>query len=51
MSKVWKRLGLIILIIACLFNIVIKLINKVSFDDTIKNAKTYFENKKNDAKN
>ena len=51
MSKIWKRLGLIILIVACLLNIVIKLINKVSFQDTINDVKTYFENKKNDTKN
>ena len=50
MSKIWKRIGLIILIIACLFNITIKLINKVSFNDTINAAKVQFENMKNNFK-
>lgn len=39
LAKTWKKIGLIILIIACLWNIVFKLVNKVSFDDTINNAK------------
>ena len=39
MAKVWKRICLIILIIACLWNIVFKLMNKVSFDTTINDAK------------
>jgi len=40
LSKVWKKIGLIILIIACLWNIVFKLVNKISFDDAINRAKT-----------
>ncbi len=51
MSKAWKRIGIIILIIACLINITIKLVNKVSFKDEINAAKTYFENSKNETKN
>lgn len=46
MSKFWKRLLLLILIIACLVNITIKLVNKVSFDDTINAAKAKFESVK-----
>lgn len=38
LSKVWKKIGLIILIIACLFNIIVKLVNKVSFNKTISTA-------------
>ena len=29
-SKYWKKIGLIILIIACLFNITYKIVHKVS---------------------
>ena len=39
LSKIWKKIGLIILIIACLWNIVFKLVNKISFDDAINRAK------------
>ena len=38
-SRLWKKIGLIILLIACLWNIVFKLVNKISFDDTINDAK------------
>ena len=39
LAKIWKKLGLIILIIACLWNVVFKLVNKVSFNDAINSAK------------
>lgn len=50
LSKIWKKLCLIILIIACLFNITVKLINKVSFKDAITTAKVQIENIKNNIK-
>ena len=43
LSKIWKKIGLIILIVACLFNIVFKLVNKISFDGAIQNAKQKIE--------
>ena len=43
MDKIWKKLGLIILIIACLWNIVIKLVSKVSFEKEIDAAKAKIE--------
>ena len=39
LAKIWKKVGLIILIIACLWNVSVKLVNKISFDDAINNAK------------
>jgi len=39
LAKSWKKIGLIILIIACLWNIVFKLVNKISFDDAINAVK------------
>lgn len=39
LAKSWKRIGLIILIIACLWNVVFKLVNKISFDAAINSAK------------
>lgn len=46
-AKIWKKIGLIILIIACLWNIVFKLVNKISFDSAINNAKMQIEVLKN----
>ena len=39
LAKIWKKIGLIILIVACLWNVVFKLVNKVSFDDAINSVK------------
>ena len=46
LSKIWKKVGLIILIIACLWNIVFKLVNKISFDGAIESAKKQIEQMK-----
>ena len=35
LAKYWKKIGLLILIIACVFNIMGKLINKVSLNKEI----------------
>jgi len=42
LAKSWKKIGLIILIIACLWNIVSKLVYKVSFDEVIESVKNNF---------
>ena len=50
LAKIWKKLGMVILIIACLCNIVFKLVNKISFDGAIDSAKAQiqeFQNKTN----
>lgn len=51
LAKIWKKVGLIILIIACLWNIIFKLVNKVSFDGTIESAKAKIEQAKEKNKN
>lgn len=43
LSKMWKKIGLIILIIACLCNIIFKLVNKISFDDAINGVKAQIQ--------
>ena len=47
LAKSWKKIGLIILIIACLWNIVFKLVNKISFDGAIEAAKIQIQELKN----
>lgn len=51
LAKMWKRIGLIILIIACLWNIVFKLVNKISFDGAIDAAKAQIQYNKEKNKN
>lgn len=36
LAKWWKRIGFLILIVACLFNITSKLVKRVSFNDNVK---------------
>jgi len=38
LAKHWKRIGLIILIIACFANITSKFVKKVSFNDNVKST-------------
>ena len=41
MAKIWKKLGLFILIVACLFNIISKLTTKISFNEELKMSADY----------
>ena len=46
-AKYWKKIGLIILIIACLFNIVNKLVKKTSIKEDLRATAQYvFEQQK-----
>ncbi len=50
-AKIWKKLGLIILIVACLFNIVTKLVTRTTFIDELKESATYIlQQEKNEIK-
>ena len=51
LAKIWKKVGLIILIIACLWNIVFKLVNKISFDGAIEAVKIQIQEAKNEKTN
>ena len=46
LAKTWKKIGLIILIIACLWNIVGKLVHRISFDNAIEAAKAQMQSVK-----
>ena len=46
LAKSWKKIGLIILVIACLINIGFKVASKISFDDVITYVKNGFSEKK-----
>lgn len=50
LAKTWKKIGLIIVIIACLWNIVFKIVNKISFANTIDSAKTQIQEENKDSK-
>lgn len=42
-AKVWKKVLLFILIIACLFNIINKLVNKASLDRELESSAQYVQ--------
>ena len=44
-AKIWKKLLLFVLIIACLFNIVNKLVHKVSMEKEVKSSIEYIQEK------
>jgi len=41
LAKVWKKVCIAILVIACLFNIVSKLVNRISFNKEILSSAQY----------
>ena len=41
LAKYWKRIGLFILIVACIFNIMFKLVKKVSLNTELEASVTY----------
>mgnify|MGYP005774570883 CR=1 FL=1 len=42
-AKIWKKLLFVILIIACLFNIVNKLVNKASLEQELQSSAEYIQ--------
>ena len=47
LKKYWKKIGLVILIIACVFNIMGKLVRKISFNkELIQSAQYMYDEKK-----
>lgn len=41
LAKIWKKLCIVILIVACLFNIISKLVNKISFNNELISSMEY----------
>lgn len=51
LSKYWKKIGMIIVIVACVFNVMIKLINKLSMDkEMVASAQYVYDNNKDEQK-
>ena len=48
LKKYWKKIGMLILIIACVFNIMNKLVHKMSFNkEILQSAQYVFSEQKN----
>lgn len=51
LAKYWKKIGMLILIIACIFNIMGKLVNKLSLNkEMLYSAEYMYENNENEKK-
>lgn len=49
-AKLWKKIGLLILIIACLFNITFKLVNKIPFKEELRTSAQYMSEQNKEKK-
>ena len=47
LAKYWKKIGLFILIVACIFNIMTKLVNKLSLKSELETSATYVNQEEN----
>lgn len=51
LAKYWKKIGLLVLIIACVFNVMSKLVNKLSLDkEMLSSAQFMYEQQQNENK-
>lgn len=50
LAKTWKKILLFILIIACLFNIINKLVHKASMKQEVEASASYIEQQKKENK-
>lgn len=41
LAKWWKKIGMLIIIIACLFNVVFKLVAKIPYMEQVKQSAEY----------
>ena len=52
LAKYWKKIGLFILIVACVFNVMTKFVNKYSLKHELESSATYVnQTNKEDDKN
>ena len=47
LAKYWKKIGMFIIIVACLFNIVIKLVSKVPYTNQLTESAQYASEQEN----
>ncbi len=50
LSKYWKRIGMIILIFACVFNVMGKLVNKLSLNKEMLYSAQYMQQEEKEQK-
>jgi len=48
LAKIWKKLLMFILIVACLFNVISKLINSIAIEEELLSSAQYIQNEQED---
>ena len=43
LAKMWKKIGIFILIVACIFNIMLKLVKRISLNTQLEESVTYMQ--------
>lgn len=51
LAKIWKKVGLLILIVACIFNIMFKFVKRMSYKDELQTSATYVNQLNEENKN
>lgn len=51
LARYWKKIGLFILIVACIFNIMNKFVHKLSLNDELEASATYINQQKDEEEN
>lgn len=51
LARYWKRIGMIILIVACVFNVMGKLVNKLSLNKEMLYSAQYMNQEENNKNN
>lgn len=51
LARYWKKIGLFILIVACVFNVMNKLVHKASLNTELESSATYVNQNKEEDKN
>lgn len=47
LAKYWKKIGLFILIVACIFNVMLKIVHKTSLKSELEATATYVNQEEN----
>ena len=47
LAKYWKKIGLFILIVACIFNVMLKIVHKTSLKNELEATATYVNQEEN----
>ena len=43
LAKIWKKIGIFILIVACIFNVMLKLVRKISLNTQLEESVEYIQ--------